>query len=151
MNVYDQAHGLAHAIKASEEYKQYDEAKKKLKEKFDELMQWDKLVFVHESEESKSLVSSKEPCFILSSAGMCNVGRIRHHLKAVIPDPNATVLMVGFSTPGSLGALLKDPKTKTVTIDFKEYKCRCSYSRSRSKWSNYSILYVPPILWNILG
>ena len=32
MNVYDQAHGLAHAIKASEEYKQYDEAKKKLKE-----------------------------------------------------------------------------------------------------------------------
>ena len=33
MNVYDQAHGLAHAIKASEEYKQYDEAKKKLKEK----------------------------------------------------------------------------------------------------------------------
>ena len=28
MNVYDQAHGLAHAIKASEEYKQYDEAKK---------------------------------------------------------------------------------------------------------------------------
>ena len=30
MNVYDQAHGLAHAIKASEEYKQYDEAKKKL-------------------------------------------------------------------------------------------------------------------------
>ena len=32
MNVYDQAHGLAQAIKASEEYKQYDEAKKKLKE-----------------------------------------------------------------------------------------------------------------------
>lgn len=32
MNVYDQAHGLAQAIKASEEYKQYDEAKQKLKE-----------------------------------------------------------------------------------------------------------------------
>ena len=33
MNVYDQAHGLAQAIKASEEYKQYDEAKKIIKEK----------------------------------------------------------------------------------------------------------------------
>ena len=32
MNVYDQAHGLAHAIKASEEFKQYDQAKAKLKE-----------------------------------------------------------------------------------------------------------------------
>lgn len=99
------------------------------KEKFDELMKWDKLVFVHESEESKSLVSSKEPCFILSSAGMCNVGRIRHHLKAVIPDPNATVLFVGFSTPGSLAAILRDKKTKSINIDDKEYKCRCaSYS-----------------------
>ena len=99
------------------------------KEKFDELMKWDKLVFVYEPEESKSLVSSKEPCFILSSAGMCNVGRIRHHLKAVIPDPNATVLFVGFSTPGSLAAILRDKKTKSINIDDKEYKCRCaSYS-----------------------
>ena len=32
MNVYDQAHGLAQAIKASEEYKQYDQAKKKIKD-----------------------------------------------------------------------------------------------------------------------
>lgn len=99
------------------------------KEKFDELIKWDKLIFVHESEESKALVSSKEPCVVLSSAGMCNVGRIRHHLKAVIPDPNATVLFVGFSTPGSLAAILRDNKTKSITIDDKEYKCRCaSYS-----------------------
>ena len=66
---------------------------------------------------------------ILSTAGMCNVGRIRHHLKSVIPNPNATVLFVGFSTPGSLASLLKDNKVQSVTIDTKEYKCRCaSYS-----------------------
>ena len=99
------------------------------KEKFDELLKWDKLIFVKESEASKALVSSKEPCLILSSAGMCQVGRIRHHLKSVIPDPNATVLFVGFSTEGSLASLLRDKKTKSVTIDEKEYKCRCaSYS-----------------------
>lgn len=99
------------------------------KELFDELLKWDNLIFVKESEESKSLVASNEPCIILSTAGMCNVGRIRHHLKSVIPNPNATVLFVGFSTEGSLASLLKDNKVQSVTIDTKEYKCRCaSYS-----------------------
>lgn len=96
------------------------------KEIFDELLKWDNLIFVKESEESKSLVSSNEPCVILSTAGMCNVGRVRHHLKSVISNPNATVLFVGFSTEGSLASLLKDNKVKSVNIDGKEYKCKCS-------------------------
>lgn len=96
------------------------------KEIFDELLKWDNLIFVKESEESKSLVSSNEPCVILSTAGMCNVGRVRHHLKSIISNPNATVLFVGFSTEGSLASLLKDNKVKSVNIDGKEYKCKCS-------------------------
>lgn len=96
------------------------------KEIFDELLKWNNLIFVKESEESKSLVSSNEPCVILSTAGMCNVGRVRHHLKSVISNPNATVLFVGFSTEGSLASLLKDNKVKSVNIDGKEYKCKCS-------------------------
>lgn len=99
------------------------------KELFDELLNWKNLKFVKESEESKVLVSSNEPCCIISTAGMCQVGRVRHHLKSLIPNPNATILFVGFSTPGSLAALLKDKKTKSVNIDTKEYTCRCaSYS-----------------------
>lgn len=99
------------------------------KEQLEELMQWDRLTFVKESEQSKSLVSSTEACVVFSTAGMCQVGRVRHHLKALIPNPNATVLFVGFSTPGSLASLLKDNKVKSVNIDTKEYKCRCaSYS-----------------------
>lgn len=99
------------------------------KEKFDELLKWKNLFFVKESSESKELIKSDEPCLVLSSAGMCNVGRIRHHLKAVIPNPNATILFVGFSTVGSLASLLKDNKRKSIIIDDKEYVCRCaSYS-----------------------
>lgn len=99
------------------------------KEIFDELLKWKNLIFVKESEESKSLVASREPCVVLSTAGMCNVGRVRHHLKSVIPNSNATVLFVGFSTEGSLASLLKDNKVQSVNIDGKEYKCRCaSYS-----------------------
>lgn len=96
------------------------------KELFDELVKWDNLVFINEPDESKSLVGSNEPCVVLSTAGMCQVGRVRHHLKACISNPNATVLFVGFSTPGSLASLLKDPKVESVTIDSKEYKCKCS-------------------------
>ena len=90
------------------------------------MLKWDNLVFVKESEDSKSLVSSNYPCCILSTAGMCTVGRVRHHIKSLVSNPNATILFVGFSTEGSLASLLKDSKRKTVTIDTKEYLCRCS-------------------------
>ena len=93
---------------------------------FDEMIQSNMFTFVKESEDSKALVESDEPCVILSTSGMCTVGRIRHHLKKCIPNPNTTILFVGFSTEGSLASLLKDYNRKTITIDQKEYKCRCS-------------------------
>ena len=112
------------AISIFNDYEQILEGDEK--ELFDELLKWDKLIFVKESEASKALVSSNEPCLIISTSGMCQVGRVRHHLKELIPNPNATVLFVGYSSEGSLASLLKDNKTKTVSIDQKEYKCRCS-------------------------
>lgn len=96
------------------------------KEQFVKLLKWDKLIFVKESEDSKTLVSSDEPCLILSTAGMCQVGRVRHHLKSLVGNPNATILFVGFSTEGSLASILKNNKVKTINIDQKEYKCKCS-------------------------
>ena len=115
------------AIQIFKEYMNVLEGEEK--ELFDELMSWDNLIFTKESDDSKCLVASKEPCLILSTAGFCQVGRVRHHLKSLVGNPNATVLFVGYSSPGSLASLLKDNKCKTVNIDQKEYKCRCaSYS-----------------------
>lgn len=110
------------------------------KEEFDEMIKSDMFTFVKESEDSKTLVASKEPCLILSTSGMCQVGRIRHHLKKCIVDPNATVLFVGFSTEGSLASLLKDNKRRSVTIDQKEYPCRCS-SYSLKSMSGHAPFY----------
>lgn len=93
---------------------------------FKEVMSWKNLVFVKESEESKALVNSTEPCVILSTSGMCQNGRIRHHLKKAVPNSNATILFVGFSTPGSLASLLRDKNIKSITIDQKQYVCRCA-------------------------
>ena len=99
------------------------------KDDLDELINSGMFTFVKEPEKSKALVASNEPCLVLSSSGMCQVGRIRHHLKKCVSDPNATILFVGYSTDGSLASLLKDNKCKSITIDQKVYPCRCpSYS-----------------------
>lgn len=115
------------AIKLFKDYENCLEGKDK--EDFDEMLHSGMFHFVKEPVDSKTLVASNEPCLIISTSGMCQVGRIRHHLKKCVIDPNATVLFVGFSTDGSLASLLKDNKRKTITIDQKEYPCRCaSYS-----------------------
>lgn len=114
-------------IKIFEDYEECLDGQDKID--FDNMMSSNMFTFIKESEDSKYLVASNEPCLIISSSGMCQSGRIRHHLKRCIPDPNATTLFVGFSTEGSLASLLKDNKRKTITIDQKEYPCRCaSYS-----------------------
>lgn len=95
-------------------------------ELFNDVLTWDNLVFVRDTESSKALVHSNEPCVILSTSGMCNNGRIRHHLKKAVPNPNTTILFVGFSTQGSLAALLKDKNVKSISIDNKQYTCRCA-------------------------
>lgn len=115
------------AIKIFEDYAECLDGDEK--EDLKRIMNDPMFTFVKETEDSKALVSSSEPCCIISTAGMCQVGRVRHHLKANISNPNATILFVGFSTEGSLASLLKDSKRKSVTIDQKEYACKCaSYS-----------------------
>lgn len=112
------------AIKIFNDYSQCLDGKDK--ELFDELMESKFVHFVKETEESKSIVASNEPCVVLSTAGFCQIGRIRHHLKKCIPDANSTILFVGYASPDSLAGVLRDVKRKTVIIDQKEYPCRCS-------------------------
>ena len=112
------------AIKLIEDYSHALDGEEK--EIFDEMLKDNMFTLVKETLDSKALVASNKPCCVLSTAGMCQVGRIRHHLKACVSNPNATILFVGFSTEGSLASLLKDPKRKSITIDQKDYPCRCS-------------------------
>ena len=59
-------------------------------------------------EESKLLNVDKTPKVILSASGMCDAGRIRHHLKYNLWRPDSAVVFVGFQSPGTLGRNLLD-------------------------------------------
>ncbi len=55
------------------------------------------------SDESKLINFEKKPIVIISASGMCEAGRIRHHLKHNLWRPESTILFVGFQVPGTLG------------------------------------------------
>lgn len=57
-------------------------------------------------EESKLLNMDKTPKVIISASGMCDAGRIRHHLKYNLWRPESTIIFVGFQSPGTLGHTL---------------------------------------------
>ncbi len=59
-------------------------------------------------EESKLLNADRVPKVIISASGMCDAGRIRHHLKYNLWRPESTIAFVGFQGPGTLGRALLD-------------------------------------------
>jgi metallo-beta-lactamase family protein len=64
--------------------------------------------FTTSAEESKQLNDIKGTCVIIAGTGMCNGGRIQHHLKFNLPNPTTQVLIAGFQGYGSLGRQLVD-------------------------------------------
>ena len=65
------------------------------------------LTYVRQVEVSKSLNDTKEPSIIISSSGMMNAGRVRHHLFNNMDNPKNTLLIVGYCSPDTPGGMLR--------------------------------------------
>jgi metallo-beta-lactamase family protein len=73
--------------------------------------------YLHSVEESKELNSRQEPCVIIAASGMCEAGRILHHLKHHVEDPRTTVLLAGHQAPETLGRRLMDKRPEVRIFD----------------------------------
>ncbi|WP_442794393.1 MBL fold metallo-hydrolase RNA specificity domain-containing protein [Pelobium manganitolerans] len=66
------------------------------------------LHYIEDADESKSLNSDPSPMVIISSSGMAEAGRVKHHIRNNIENPNNTILLVGYAEPSSLAGRLKN-------------------------------------------
>ncbi len=73
-------------------------------------------------DESKGLNGTPGPMIIMAASGMCEAGRIRHHLKNEIENPKNTILAVGYMAENTLGRKVVDPTVTGIKIFDQTYE-----------------------------
>jgi len=84
---------------------------------------FERLRYIRNVEDSKALNDLEGPAVIISASGMCEAGRIQHHLKHTIGDPRNAVLIVSWQAPHTLGRRLVE-RRPVVKIFGQEYPLR---------------------------
>lgn len=100
------ADAVTHVFDQSSEY--MDEEFHDLRKKVGDIMRPSWVKFTSSVEESKAVTASKEPCIVIAASGMCEFGRILHHLKSGIGNPDNSVVIVGFQAAHTMGRRLVD-------------------------------------------
>ncbi len=93
----------------------FDEETREYILKGDNPLEFKNLKFTRSSKESQDLNFNKEPKIIISASGMCEAGRIRHHLKHNLWNPKNSIVFVGYQGQGTLGRSLVEG-IKMVTL-----------------------------------
>lgn len=73
---------------------------------------FEEVQYVSDKEESKAIDANSDPCVIISASGMCEAGRIVHHLKATVENEKNTVCIVGFQAPHTLGRRIVERRSR---------------------------------------
>ncbi len=102
----------------------YDEESMRLVQQGINPILFKSLTTIVDVEESKALNSRKEPCVIISSSGMCEAGRIKHHLKHNLWKAESVVIFSGYQAIGTLGRSILDG-ARHVTIFGEQIDVRC--------------------------
>lgn len=97
------------------------------------------LHYVSDVNDSKAINDKKEPCIIISSSGMAEAGRIKHHIKNNIGDSKSTILLVGYASANTLaGALKRGDKKVNIFGETFEVKCQVANMESFSGHGDYN-------------
>ena len=88
---------------------------------YDELFDFDNLVYLQSEKESNAIQNYHEPCVIISSSGMITGGRVEKHIADNISNSYATILLIGYSAEGTLGRQLL-AGSETIKVKDREYK-----------------------------
>jgi metallo-beta-lactamase family protein len=99
------------------------------------------LKFIESADDSKALNDDPSPCVIISSSGMAEAGRVKHHIKNNIGNPNCTILFTGYCEPNSLGGRLQrgDAEVSIYGERF-QVKAKVQAIRSMSAHGDYEDL-----------
>ncbi len=99
---------------------------------------FEKLTYVKKKEDSQKLNTSKEPCVIISAAGMADAGRVKHHIFHGIENARNTILFVGYAEPNSLGGKLqRGEKEATIFGESKRVEAEIKVVSSLSAHGDY--------------
>ncbi len=84
---------------------------------------FDQLIYTRSVEQSKELNFKRDSFIVISASGMCETGRILHHLRNRIENPANTILIAGWQAPDTLGRRIVEHEP-TVRIFGEEYQLR---------------------------
>ncbi len=116
------------AIRATEVYRKYERYYNKearyIISSGDQVFKFPMLKFTLTTEESKVINDAPAPKIIIAGSGMSTGGRILHHERRYLSDPNSAILMVGYQAAGSRGRQIQDG-AKSVKIFGEDVPVRC--------------------------
>ncbi len=97
----------------------YDEETRAMVEGRDSPFEFESLRYVSDKEDSKSIDGSKDPAIIISASGMCEAGRVLHHLKATVEGEKNMIIIVGFQAQHTLGRRIVErrPRVKIFGVE----------------------------------
>ena len=98
------------------------------------------LKMIKNVDESKALNDYQNPCIIISSSGMLEAGRVKHHVANNISNWRNTILLVGYCSPTSLGARIQEPGLRYISIfgDMHEVNARIAKIEAFSGHGDYN-------------
>ncbi|MCK9409062.1 MAG: MBL fold metallo-hydrolase [Bacteriovoracaceae bacterium] len=116
------------SMKATEIFRKhpecFDDETNEILKSDDDVFGFERLHFIRDAEESKGLNEKRESCMIIAASGMCEAGRIVHHLNNNVENPNNTVMIVGYQAEHTLGRKIVD-RNPEISIFGEVKKLNC--------------------------